>query len=69
MTSNGNGAGSGHENGKGDRETAAALGVALALSLKNSQEPPSDTTAPNPWRTFGRREQLLSRTLGRGGWR
>ena len=63
MSNNGDG------NGNGDREIAAALGAALALSLKNSQEPPSDTAAPNPWRTFGRREQLLSRNLGRGGWR
>ena len=61
--------GRGNENGKGEREIAAALGVALALSLKNSQEPPPDATAANPWRTYGRREQLLSRKLGRGGWR
>ena len=57
------------ENGKGDREIAAALGAALALSLKNSQEPASSNTETSPWRTYGRREQLLSRTLGRGGWR
>ena len=63
MSNNGDG------NGKGDMEIAAALGAALAISLKNSQKPPSDATAPNPWRTFGRREQLLSKTLGRGGWR
>ena len=65
MSNNGNGNG----NGKGDREIAAALGVALAVSLKNSQQPPSDTTGPNPWRTYGRRDQLLSRSMGRGGWR
>ena len=57
------------ENGNRDREVAAALGAALALSLRNSPAPPSGDSEPNPWRIYGRREQFLSRTLARGGWR
>ena len=54
-----------------DRKTAAALGVAIAQALAANGFPDSgpSTPAPNTWRVAGRREQLLSRTLARGGWR
>ncbi|MFQ6026522.1 MAG: acetyl/propionyl/methylcrotonyl-CoA carboxylase subunit alpha [Dehalococcoidia bacterium] len=60
---------------KGNREIAAAIGAALALSMHGSGhgsglrggvvEEPTST----PWRAFGRREQLFSRTLGSRSWR
>ncbi len=57
----------GHD--KSDREKAAAIGVAMAFALQAGQT--SATAAPpvSPWRVYGRREQLLSRTLGNRGWR
>ena len=63
---NGNGHKNGHENG--EREIAAAIGVSLAMALKSAQ-PQKAPVAFNPWRVYGRREQLLSRTLGNRGWR
>ncbi|HZA24542.1 MAG TPA: hypothetical protein VFA32_18415, partial [Dehalococcoidia bacterium] len=63
----------GHLNGNGhkkdDREIAAAIGVAMALAMQESQPQGTATPAHAPWRTYGRREQLLSRTLGSRGWR
>jgi acetyl-CoA carboxylase biotin carboxylase subunit len=64
---NGHMNGNGHE--KANREVAAAIGAALALAMPGS--PTSGSAAPvtDPWRVYGRREQLLSRTLGNRGWR
>jgi acetyl-CoA carboxylase, biotin carboxylase subunit len=63
----------GHLNGNGhkkdDREIAAAIGVAMALAMQGSQAQSPATPAATPWRTHGRREQLLARTLGSRGWR
>ena len=59
--------GNGHE--KGNREVAAAIGVALALAIHGSQTAGTTAPAPTSWRVYGRREQLLSRTLGNRGWR
>ncbi len=56
----------GHE--KSEREIAAAIGVAMAMASKSSQ-PQGFPAAASPWRIQGRREQLLSRTLGSRGWR
>ena len=57
----------GHD--RADREIAAAIAVAMALALKNSQPAGSAAAANSPWRSYGRREQLLTRTLGNRGWR
>jgi len=65
MSKNGNGHKNGQENG--EREIAAAIGVSMALALKSAQ--PLATTAFSPWRVYGRREQLLSRSMGNRGWR
>lgn len=56
----------GHE--KADREIAAAIAAAMALALKASPLLGSQVIPVSPWRAHGRREQLLSRTLGRRGW-
>ena len=64
---NGSASTNGHE--KNDREIAAAIGVALALALKGAETHAPSTSSVNPWRVYGRREQLLSRTLGNRGWR
>ena len=59
---------SGHKNGQenGEREIAAAIGVSLAMAMKSAR--PGALAAFSPWRVYGRREQLLSRTLGNRGW-
>jgi len=69
MSKNGNGHKNGSKNGQenGEREIAAAIGVSMALALKSAQ--PLATTAFSPWRVYGRREQLLSRSMGNRGWR
>lgn len=59
----------GNGNKKGDREIAAAIGVAMALAMQESQAQGPAAPAVTPWRTYGRREQLISRTLGSRGWR
>ncbi len=64
---NGHMNGNGHE--KSNRELAAAIGAALALSAQGSQYQGSAAPTAAPWRMYGRREQLLSRTLGNRGWR
>ena len=66
MHKNGNGHKNGHENG--EREIAAAIGVSLAMAMKSAQ-PMNAPAAFNPWRVYGRREQLLTGTLGNRGWR
>jgi acetyl/propionyl-CoA carboxylase alpha subunit len=72
-----NGATNGHDNGhmngngheKNNREIAAAIGAAMALAIQGSQAAAPAAPAVNSWRVYGRREQLLSRTLGNRGWR
>jgi acetyl-CoA carboxylase biotin carboxylase subunit len=65
--------GNGHMNGdaheRASREMAAAIGAALAVALQGSQGTGPVTPGSAPWRVYGRREQLLSRTLGSRGWR
>jgi acetyl-CoA carboxylase biotin carboxylase subunit len=70
-STNGNGHKNGHSNGAkaghetNGREIAATIGAAMALAMNSS--PP--VAATSSWRIHGRREQLLSRTLGNRGWR
>jgi len=59
--------GNGHESG--NREIAAAIGASLALAIRTSQTTTNAASNPAPWRVYGRRDQLLSRTLGNRGWR
>ena len=63
----------GHMNGnhqqKADREMAAAIGTALALALQGPSSLAPAAPAATAWRQHGRREQLLSRSLGSRGWR
>ena len=63
----------GHLNSDGqeraNRELAAAIGTALALSAQAAPLQASPVPATAPWRAYGRREQMLSRTLGSRGWR
>ena len=65
--SNGSTTTNGHETN--DREIAAAIGVAMALALQGAQSHAQSASPVSPWRVYGRREQLLSRTLGNRGWR
>ncbi len=69
MPKSGDGQKNDHSNGleKNKREIAAAIGVSLAVALKSAQ--PLTPPAFSPWRLHGRREQLLSQTLGNRGWR
>ena len=58
-------------NGNKDKEVAAAIGISLLLAMNGNSEQdnrfqPKGTTS---WRLYGRREQMLSRTLGSRGWR
>ena len=63
------GVGSMNGNGKGDRELAAVIGVAMAQALNGVTAAGKPAFAPNPWLVYGRREQLLSRSLESRGWR
>ncbi len=65
MSKNGNGHKNGQENG--ERQIAAAIGVSLAMAMQSAQ--PVAQSPFSPWRVYGRREQLLSRSLGNRGWR
>ena len=58
-------------NGRGDKEMAAAIGVALLLAMngKSGLEGSFRGNGPSSWRLYGRREQMLSRTVGSRGWR
>jgi len=67
LPENGSMPSNGHD--RADREIAAAIAVSMALALKNAQPAGSAAGATSPWRSYGRREQLLSRTLGNRGWR
>ena len=69
MNKHGNGHRTGSTNGQetGDRQIAAAIGVSLAMAMQSAQ--PLAQPSFSPWRVYGRREQLLSRSLGNRGWR
>ena len=54
---------------KGDREMAAAIGVAMALAVNGTAVVGNQALAPNPWQFYGRRQQLLSRSLESRSWR
>ncbi len=54
---------------KSDKEKAAAIGVAMAFALQATQNSGSAAPLVSPWRIYGRREQLLSRSMGNRGWR
>jgi len=56
-------------NEKADRELAAAMGVAMAQALNEITAAGKPASAPNPWLLYGRRQQLLSRSLESRGWR
>ena len=65
MSKNGNGHKNGQENG--EREIAATIGVALAMAMRSAQF--LAPAAFSPWRVYGRREQLISRSMGNRSWR
>ncbi len=65
----GNGFMSSNGKDQGDRELAAAIGVAMAVAVNASTSVGKSAVATNPWLLYGRREQLLSRSLGSRGWR
>ncbi len=54
------------EDNRSDRETAAAIAVAMALSIERAGAPAAAVLEPSMWRSYGRREQLLSRIQGVG---
>ncbi len=54
------------EHDRSDRETAAAIAVAMALLMDRAGAPAVAVLEPNMWRSYGRREQLLSRLQGAG---
>ncbi len=67
MSSNGHSAAFSTE---GDREVAAAIAVAIAMAMKANTPATTPPSTPNVWRSYGRRAQLLSRTMGGSrGWR
>ena len=59
---NGNGIMPANGKNQSDREIAAAIAVAMALALKASNPGVPRPTVSNAWRSYGRREQLLSRS-------
>ena len=65
-----NGNGNGNGNGRKDKELAAAIGVALLMSMANASGDWEDSHSRGSasWRLLGRKEQMLSRTLGSRGW-
>ena len=54
---------------KSEKEKAAAIGVAMAFVLQSTQNSGPAAPLVSPWRIYGRREQLLSRSMGNRGWR
>ena len=58
-------------NGKRDKEFAAAIGVALLLSMNGNSGGNGSFRGErtDPWKLYGRRDQMLSRVLGSRGWR
>ena len=67
----GNGVHSGSQNDVQDKELAAAIGAALLVSMNGAAPAggyhPVDW--PSPWKLYGRREQMVSRSLGGRSWR
>ena len=61
-----NGVASTNGHHKPEKEKAAAIGVAMAFALQLSAPAAPPVSL---WRLYGRREQLLSRTMGNRGWR
>jgi acetyl-CoA carboxylase biotin carboxylase subunit len=61
----------GHMNGNGkvDQEIITVISAALALALKGFHSSVSSGAASKPWRFYGRRQQMLTRTLGNRSWR
>ncbi len=61
-------------NNKSDREVAAAIAVAMALAFNTSNPASPQPVESSAWRSYGRHEQLVSRSLfprstESGGWR
>ena len=65
------GNGSISHNGKNgwDQDLAAAIGVAMALAVNGTAAMGRPDLNHNPWLYHGRRQQVLSRSLGSRGWR
>ena len=65
------GANSLNENGGKDKELAAAIGVGLLLSMNGVSGLGGSfgSKGASSWKLYGRREEMLSRTLGSRGWR
>ena len=59
------------ENGTREKEMAAAIGAALLLSMNGESGPGGSfrRNGTSSWKTYGRREQMFSRTPGSRGWR
>ena len=70
-TNGGNGAHYPGSDGKNDKELAAAIGVAILLSMNGDAVlgGVGRQRGTGTWKLQGRREQMLSRTLGSRGWR
>lgn len=64
-----NGLSSANGHHKPAKEKAAAIGVAMAIALEAAQTSGPAAPPVSPWRVYGRREQLLSRSMGHKGWR
>ncbi len=67
----GDGLSHGSRNGGTDKELAAAIGAALLVSM-NGGSPVNryhHGAWPSPWKLYGRRDQMLSRSLGGRAWR
>ena len=59
------------ENRRKDKELAAAIGVSLLMAANGNgmASPRHRGQEPDPWKLYGRREQMLSRKMGSRGWR
>ena len=59
------------ENGKKNKELAAAIGVSLLVAANGhgTASPRYRGQETDPWKLYGRREQMLSRKMGSRGWR
>ena len=64
-----NGAASADSHEKPDRQIAAAIGIAMAIAMRGAQSQSPTPMVSSPWLAQGRRDQLLSRTLGTRSWR
>ena len=66
-----NGSHSNGQNGKNHKELAAAIAVASLLAMNGNSGHDDNFQGDElaSWKLYGRREQMLSRTLGSRGWR